>query len=78
MREKVPTLIITFPTTTQAMQMEEKCRLHHAPGRMIPVPGEVSAGCGLAWSTQPIYRKDMDLLIKEQDIQIEAMTEILF
>lgn len=49
MREKKPALIITFPTTTDAMGMERLCAQLQLPGRLIPVPREISAGCGLAW-----------------------------
>ena len=49
MREKRPALVITFPTTTDAMGMERLCRDGALPGRLIPVPREISAGCGLAW-----------------------------
>ena len=49
MREKKPSLIVTFPTTTDAMGMERMCAENQLPGRLIPVPREISAGCGLAW-----------------------------
>lgn len=47
------TLIITFETTTQAMRMEKYCIKHHIEGRLIPLPTQISAGCGLAWKTKP-------------------------
>ena len=49
MREKRPALVITFPTTAAAMGCETLCIERGLPGRTIPVPGEVAAGCGLAW-----------------------------
>ena len=49
MREKKPALIITFSTTTDAMGMEQFCGRSGLPERLIPVPREISAGCGLAW-----------------------------
>lgn len=45
-REK---LVITFFTTTAAMMMERICKEKGADGRLIPVPGSISADCGLAW-----------------------------
>ena len=42
-------LVITFYTTTAAMAMEKLCREEGAEGRLIPVPGSISADCGLAW-----------------------------
>ena len=42
-------LVITFYTTTDAMAMEKTCKEWGADGRIIPVPGSISADCGLAW-----------------------------
>lgn len=49
-REKV---IITFHTTTDAMAMESLCKAQSLSGRMIPVPGTITADCGLAWCVEP-------------------------
>lgn len=49
MREKQLSVLITFPTTASAMAMERFCREQGLAGRLIPVPGEIRAGCGLAW-----------------------------
>lgn len=53
MREKTPALIITFASTTQAMAAEMVCERERLPGRIIPVPREITAGCGLAWRAPP-------------------------
>ena len=53
MLKKKPTLIITFATTTQAMAMESFCTREQLPGRLIPVPREITAGCGLSWKALP-------------------------
>ena len=52
-RVKRDFLVITFDTTTAAMACEELCKVEGLPGRMIPVPGQISAGCGLAWRVLP-------------------------
>ena len=65
MRQKKPTLIITFATTTQAMAMEKFCQTQGLPGRLIPVPREITAGCGLSWKARP----------EEKDLLISALTE---
>ena len=49
MREKKPFLILSFSSTTQAMAVEKFCGERQLPGRLIPVPKEITAGCGLAW-----------------------------
>lgn len=53
MRVKKPALVITFDSTTQAMAAEKFCTEHSLPGRIIPVPREISAGCGLSWKAAP-------------------------
>ncbi len=49
MRQKELKLVITFHTTADAMSFEKHCKSCDAPGRMIPVPRAITAGCGLAW-----------------------------
>lgn len=50
MRVKEERIVITFHTTTEAMAAETTFRMQELPGRLIPVPRQISAGCGLAWS----------------------------
>lgn len=59
MLKKKPTLIITFATTTQAMAVEKFCAEHGLPGRLIPVPREITAGCGLSWKAQPEAKEQL-------------------
>ncbi len=49
MREKKEYIIIAFKTTTSAMAMEKTCIKQGIPGRIIPLPSMISAGCGLSW-----------------------------
>ena len=56
MRVKKPTLVITFPTTTAALQWERQCQTLNIPGRIIPVPVTITADCGLAWAMPPAER----------------------
>ncbi|MGN0775660.1 MAG: DUF3343 domain-containing protein [Candidatus Ventricola sp.] len=46
-------VVLTFHTTTDAMAMESLCRKQNLGGRMIPVPGDVTADCGLAFCAEP-------------------------
>ena len=64
MRKKKPTLVITFENTTQAMAAEKFCTESGLPGRIIPVPREITAGCGLAWKARP---EDKDTLLAAMD-----------
>ena len=49
MRKKTLKLVVAFHTTSEAMAMEKECEKQGVPGRLIPLPTEISAGCGLAW-----------------------------
>ena len=60
MRLKKPRLIVTFHTTTAAMGMEIACNRAELPGRLIPVPREITAGCGMAWSAPPEARAQLE------------------
>ncbi|MDO4267357.1 MAG: DUF3343 domain-containing protein [Eubacteriales bacterium] len=50
MRQRILRTIMTFPTTTDAMAAERLFQKAGLEGRLIPVPGFIRAGCGLAWS----------------------------
>ena len=49
MREKHPFIVLSFQTTVAAMEWEKRCMETGIPGRLIPLPREISADCGLAW-----------------------------
>lgn len=63
MREKHPRLVVTFHTTTAAMALEKYCTAHRIPGRLIPIPREITAGCGLAWSAPPEARAEVEAAV---------------
>lgn len=75
-RVRVPALVVTFPTTAAAMSCEELCHDRGLPGRMIPVPGEVSAGCGLAWKAAPDDRETLEEALDGAGVAWEAMTVV--
>lgn len=52
-RLKNPAMVLSFDKTTDAMAAEKYCMANNLPGRLIPVPQEITAGCGLAWKANP-------------------------
>ena len=76
MREKRRRVIITFSTTTAAMAMEKLCMKSGAPGRLIPVPREITAGCGMAWAAPPESRELLLQRMEENGLKWEGMTEL--
>ena len=53
MRTKRAYIVLSFRTTLEAMEWEKQCQAQQVPGRLIPLPREISAGCGLAWRMLP-------------------------
>ncbi len=49
MRKKELKQVITFPSTTAAMAFESAARANDQPGRLVPVPHTIKAGCGMCW-----------------------------
>lgn len=77
MREKKPHIVLSFNTTTQAMAAEKYLKENDLPGRLIPVPREITAGCGLAWKA-PLEDKDLVLnAMTEAGLVWEAATELM-
>lgn len=68
MRKKEKRLITAFYTTHDAMAFEEFCHEHGVPGRLIPLPREISAGCGLAWSAPPEDEEGLKVLLQSAGI----------
>ena len=53
MRAKRTSIVLSFGSTVTAMAWEKHCQEAEVPGRLIPLPRELSAGCGLAWRMLP-------------------------
>ena len=57
MRQSRDFLVITFSETSDAMAAEKLFQERQIPGRIIPIPRQLSAGCGLSWRTEPEERE---------------------
>lgn len=62
-------LIIAFDSVYHALALEEICR----DGRIIPLPTEISAGCGFAWATGHIDQDYWEGYLRENGIAYEKM-----
>ena len=76
MRKKTKQLVITFSTTTAAMAMEKRAQEMGIFGRLIPLPSEISAGCGLSWKTKPEEKEKILVFLEEEKLMWEAMYEL--
>ena len=77
MRKKELRLIVTFHTTADAMAMEKACKEHDVPGRLIPVPRVISAGCGLSWCTELEERENIKAMMQSVGIEEVDMHECM-
>ena len=77
MREKRCMLVISFRTTTAAMAMETLCQKEGIDGRIIPLPREISADCGLAWRAELSQRKELEELMRRGNIESAGMYEVM-
>lgn len=77
MREKQWKIIITFHTTAEAMGAEQYCREHELAGRLIPVPRQISASCGLAWAVPKEEAEGLKEKLEQGHIEWEAWQELL-
>lgn len=77
MRRKELKLVVTFHTTADAMAMEKVCRGAEVSGRLIPVPREISAGCGLAWCAPPEEREKLVDVMAQHGIEQEELHECM-
>ncbi len=77
MRKKERKLVVTFYTTADAMGMEKLCKEEGLPGRIIPVPRSISAGCGLAWCTELEQKEVIEAGLKRAGIEASAIQECM-
>ena len=77
MRKKELKLVVTFHTTADAMAMEKLCHDQNIPGRLIPVPRILSAGCGLSWCTELTEKESVKKAVHLAGIEEEAIQECM-
>lgn len=77
MRVKQLRLIVTFHTTMAAIALEKACAERGVPGRLIPVPREITAGCGMAWSAPPDARDAIEKAAREAGIETDGWYELM-
>lgn len=77
MRARSEKCVVTFRTTAGAMAMEAACKEAGLPGRLIPVPRSVTAGCGLCWAGPPESREALENLVIQTRLDVDGIYAIL-
>lgn len=77
MRERREKCVVTFRTTTGAMAMEGLCRENNVPGRLIPAPRSITAGCGLCWAAPREAREAVEALVMKEHLDVDGIYAII-
>ena len=73
MRQKTEKCVVTFRTTAGAMAMEAACQAEGLPGRLIPIPRSITAGCGLCWAAPPGAREKIEELVIKKHLDADGI-----
>lgn len=76
MRRKTMKTVLTFASTADAMHMESTAAETSIPGRIIPVPSQISAGCGLAWCAETSQRQELLDALRAHSLAFEGVFEV--
>ncbi|MEG1311653.1 MAG: DUF3343 domain-containing protein, partial [Romboutsia sp.] len=57
--------------------MEKACKSAQVPGRLIPVPRQISAGCGLSWLCNVEDKFNVENLLKDNNLEFENIHDII-
>lgn len=77
MLQKKLCLVVTFEATAAAMAAEKYCLEKGVPGRLIPVPREITAGCGLAWKAEVGQEEAVTAALKEAGITYSGVHRVI-
>ena len=70
-------LIIAFDSTSHALDLEEK-EAHKMQGRIIPLPREIDAGCGLCFASLDLDKDKWEKFLKDEKVQYTLIKEVTF
>ena len=59
------------------MAMESLCTEKGLPGRLIPVPREITAGCGMSWRAPVENKKELIEAAEQAGIATDGAYEIV-
>ena len=77
MLQKRLCLVVTFDATAAAMAAEKYCLEKGVPGRLIPVPREITAGCGLAWKAEVGQEEAVPAALREAGIAYSGAYRVM-
>ena len=76
-RVKTPRVVLGFDSLEDAYVLEAAAREHGIPGRIIPTPSEVAAGCGHAWAAPAQVREELLSACEEHGLAYAGVFEVM-
>ncbi|WP_444819094.1 DUF3343 domain-containing protein [Treponema denticola] len=70
--------IITFGTTTAAIQCDSMIKADSINAKLVPIPGFLKAGCGFACLFQNTQKEEVESWIGKNNISYEALIEVIY
>lgn len=70
---KTPHAVAVFATTSDAMAVQAAFEQGKVPGRMIPIPAQISAGCGLAWCVPADQEDELREALAREQLRCEGI-----
>ncbi|WP_459129069.1 DUF3343 domain-containing protein [Guggenheimella bovis] len=68
-------VLVSFDTSFDALLLEKACKKHSVEGKLIPVPREVSSGCGMAWVSDDSLKEKVLELIERYEIEVDKVLD---
>lgn len=78
MSKGVERCVVTFGSTTGAMAMEDACKRAGVPGRLIPIPRSITAGCGMCWAAPLEAQAQVEELLERENLKADSVQTVLF
>ena len=66
-------LVITFHTSSDAFAFQALCKKQDIEGRLISIPHELSASCGMAWRSPASLEPFIQQLVEANSSEIEGI-----
>jgi len=70
--------IITFGTTTAAIQCDSMIKADPINAKLVPIPGFLKAGCGFACLFQNLKKSEVESWISKNGISYEELLEVRY
>ena len=64
---------IIFEYRKSAIAAEEILKTNDVHGRLVLIPRELSAGCGMAWRAKPEDQEQVEKLLKQNKINLNQL-----